>query len=534
MEQELLQLGHVVAVSGSRVTAILASGEGTTIPPGAVQVGAMVRVATSGASAYGLISSLRVEDPQSPPRGSEKKFFEFELLGELSDAPTGNGPNVFQRGVSTYPAMGSDVFAATRNDLATVYSPPEAAHVRIGSIQQDRSLGAHVLTDDLLGKHFAVLGTSGAGKSCSVALILRAILDEHPNGHVVLLDPHNEYGQAFGSRAERIEPGSLQLPYWLLNFEETIEVFVGGQSRHRDAEIDILRGAIHDAKKRFVGDDDDNAWVTVDTPVPYRLEAVLRTINDAMGMLDKPENSAPYLRLKSRIDTLSADSRFDFMFSRLFLSDTMPEILSRILRIPVDGRPITIFDLSGVPSEIVDVVVSMLCRMIFDFAVWSDREKSCPVLLVAEEAHRYVPRDASAGFESTRIAVSRIAKEGRKYGVSLCLVTQRPSELSATILSQCNTLFALRMSNQTDQEFVARALPDSALGLLGALPALRTQEAVVVGEGVTVPMRMRFDDVPAAERPRSGTASFSGSWQTDSSHLDFIGETIERWRRQKR
>ncbi len=531
MREGLVQIGHVVSVSGSRVSALFRNGEGKQVD---VQVGALVKIPTAGAMAFGLISSVKTEDPSWPPRDTEKRFFELELLGEALDADDGNPGTIFQRGVSIHPSLGSEVCAATREDLKHVYARPRASNVRVGTIHQDRTLPAFVTTDDLLGKHFAVLGTSGAGKSCSVALILRAILREHPNGHVVLIDPHNEYSQAFGDKAEIVSPATLQMPYWLLNFEESVEVMVGPDASRREAEAGILKAAILDAKLKFAGDAADKSSITVDTPMPYRMESVLRTIDDAMGMLDKPESSAPYLRLKARIDSLSTDTRFDFMFSRLFISDTMADVVSRVLRIPVTGRPITIVDLSGVPSEVVDALVSMLCRMIFDFALWSVRERGVPVLLVCEEAHRYVPRDDAPIFASTKGAIARIAKEGRKYGVSLCLVTQRPSELSASVLSQCNTLFALRMSNQTDQEFVSRAMPDGALGLLNSLPALRTQEAIVVGEGVSVPVRLRFDDLEDEQRPRSGTASFSAGWQTDRGQLDFIAETIDRWRRQQR
>ena len=253
-----------------------------------------------------------------------------------------------------------------------------------------------------------------------------------------------------------------------------------------------------------------------------------------MGQLDKPENSVPFLRLKARLDSLRADRRYSFMFSGLMVSGMMPDILARILSIPVEGKPITIIDLSGVPSEIVDVMVSVLCRMIFDFALWSVPAKALPVLLVYEEAHRYVPRDTSAGFGPTKKIISRIAMEGRKYGVSLCLMSQRPSELSTNILFQCITLFALRMSNERDQDIVTRALPKNALGLLSALPSLRTQEAVVVGEGVALPVRMRFDDLDEDHRPKSRDADFCTVWRREDQSREFIEQTLERWRMQIR
>ncbi|MEE8534790.1 MAG: ATP-binding protein, partial [Kiloniellales bacterium] len=203
-----------------------------------------------------------------------------------------------------------------------------------------------------------------------------------------------------------------------------------------------------------------------------------------------------------------------------------------LFRIPVDGRPITIMDLSGVPSEILNVVISVVSRMIFDFAVWSDR--ALPMLLVCEEAHRYVPQDPRLGFEPTKKAIARIAKEGRKYGVSLCLISQRPSELASGILSQCNTIFALRMSNQKDQEFVRGALSESAMGLMDFLPSLRNAEAIAVGEGVPVPVRICFDHLAEEHRPRSGTAAFSTAWQNDDEDKAFIDVVVERWRRQRR
>jgi DNA helicase HerA-like ATPase len=179
-----------------------------------------------------------------------------------------------------------------------------------------------------------------------------------------------------------------------------------------------------------------------------------------------------------------------------------------------------------------NVVVSVICRMTFDFALWS--EGSMPVLLVCEEAHRYVPSDPNQGFEPTKKVLSRIAKEGRKYGVSLGVVSQRPSELSISILSQCNTIFALRLSSQKDQDFVRAAMAESALGLLDFLPSLRNAEAIAVGEGVSVPVRILFDELPSQNQPNSRTVAFSAAWSGDHSSAEFIAEVVERWRRQRR
>ncbi|MFQ5958334.1 MAG: ATP-binding protein [Alphaproteobacteria bacterium] len=521
-------LGRVVAVSGAQVSGVFRnSGDG------GIQIGTLVKMPTPESSVFGMVSGLRITDPAL--LGDEiEGIVDIELICEAMEAGDGSGEAIFQRGVSIYPTLGADILATTGDELARIYAQPSESNVRVGTLYQDRNLPAYVLTNDLLGKHFSVLGTTGSGKSCSVALILQAILARHPNGRIVLLDPHNEYAHAFEGMAEVIDPGNLHLPYWLLNFEEAASVMVGSDGPERQADVAILRAAILEAKKKYNAAHRDGEHITIDTPVPYRYGDLVKIIDQAMGKLDKPDTSAPYLRLRTRLDGLRSDRRFAFMFSGVTIGDNMADVLGRILRIPVSGRPVSIVDLSGVPSEIVDAVVSVMCRMIFDFALWSARAQAFPVLLVCEEAHRYVSEDKDVGFGPTRRSISRIAKEGRKYGVSLCLVSQRPSELDATILSQCNTLFALRMSNERDHKFVHDAMPEGSLGLLSSLPSLKVQEAVVVGEGVTVPMRMRFDDLDESRRPLSATASFSTAWQEDVAGDDIIAETIERWRKQVR
>ncbi|MGQ0664817.1 MAG: ATP-binding protein [Pseudomonadota bacterium] len=527
-------IGQVIAVAGASVSGIFeAAAGGENAGARAQRIGGLVRLITPGATVYGVISSLQLQLNSGVYDPAARRSAQIELIGEVPDPASGAGPR-FQRGVSVYPSLGTEILATSSADMEIVYAKPSKFNVRIGTLHQDASVPAFLMTDDLLGKHFAVLGTTGSGKSCTVTLILRKILEAHPNGHVVLLDPHNEYAHGFRDMVEVIDPSSMQLPVWLLNFEETVALLVPADSADRDSQVAILRDAIIEARRKFVGEREDAAFLTVDTPSPYRLGDLIRILDNAMGKLDKPDSSIPYLRLKLRLETLSSDKRFSFMFSGVMVRDNLVQVLSRLLRIPVSGKPLTVVDLSGVPSEVVEVLVSVMCRMIFDFALWSERARGTPVLLVCEEAHRYVPRQENLGFESTKKSLSRIAKEGRKYGVSLCLVTQRPSELSASILSQCGTIFALRMSNDQDQDFVTRVLPENARSLVASLPALRPQEGIAVGEGVTVPMRIRFDNLDAAHLPRSGTALFSEAWQEDRAREDFIQDTIKKWRLQQR
>ncbi len=525
-------LGRVVMVSGSTVTGLLYRPEDPRASTAGVRVGGLAKMRTSESNVFGVVTGLRVTDPALLPERAEG-MVDIELLCEVMDGPAGSPTDTtFKRGVTVYPQLGANIVNATREELGRIYARPKTSNVRIGTIHQDRTLPAFILVDELLGKHFAVLGTTGSGKSCSVALVLHAILGSHPNGRIVILDPHNEYASAFEGMAEIVNTGNLELPFWLLNFEEFAEVIVGSDRADREADIAILKDAVLECKLKYATDRGESLDITIDAPVTYRFGDLIRTIDREMGKLDKPDTTAPYLRLKARLDSLRTDKRFSFMFSGFKIADTMADVLARILRIPVAGKPVTIIDLSGVPSSIVDALVSVLCRMIFDFALWSPRPRELPLLLVCEEAHRYVPNDKSAGFGPTRRSISRIAREGRKYGVSLCLVSQRPSELDPAILSQCNTLIALRMSNERDHEFVRHALPESAHGLLGALPSLKVQEAIVVGEGVTIPLRVTLDDLDEARRPRGSSASFSEAWQTDVEDDDIVRQTMERWRHQ--
>jgi hypothetical protein len=521
------RIGHVVSVSGSQVVVML---EGAAEESGSPQIGGLVKMHTPQAISYGLVSGLAAPIP-GKNANDEVKIAEVELLGEARWSAEKSSEH-FERGVSSFPALGDAVFETTKDDLQQVYAPPSASPVRIGMLHQDRSLPAHVLMDDMLGKHFAVLGSTGCGKSCAVALLLKRMLEHHPNGHVLLLDVHNEYAAAFGNKAEVLDPKSLELPYWLFNFEEMREVVIGSDAEDRDAKSAILESLILAAKQGYTKHSDQSRTFTVDTPVPYRTGDMMRLLDDALGKLDRTHQTSAFHWIKARLEMLQSDRRYGFMFPGLAVQDNMAKILSRLFRIPVAGKPISIIDLSSVPSEVTNVVVSLLCRMTFDFALWSNR--AIPILLVCEEAHRYVPASSNSGFEPTKRALARIAMEGRKYGISLGIVSQRPADISPRILSQCSTIFAMRLANQKDQEFVLAALPESARSIVGALPSLRNREAIAVGEGLPVPMRLCFDTLDKKERPHGAPANFSTAWNFDLVDPSAMNDLINRWRTQRR
>jgi DNA helicase HerA-like ATPase len=222
------------------------------------------------------------------------------------------------------------------------------------------------------------------------------------------------------------------------------------------------------------------------------------------------------------------------MFSGMLVGDAMADFIARIFRMPGQGKPISIIDVSGVPSDITATVVAVLSRMVFDFAIWSRGEATRPVLLVCEEAHRYVPNERNADGSSVGRVLSRIAKEGRKYGVALGLITQRPSDLAEGVLSQCGTIIAMRLNNESDQAFVKAAMPEGARGFLDSISALRNRECIICGEGVSVPVRVVFDELEEGRRPASTDPSFTELWRSAGAEAEAVQRIVRRWRVQGR
>lgn len=533
-------IGRIVSVTGSKAIVMLDGPSPDKRARGTIErpeMGTLLAIDTANTIVLAIVSALSVPVPAQRDGDGEIWIAELGLVGELWKNDAGQA-SVFNRGVTAYPSLGDRVRVANKPELELAFCGNGDHTVRVGCIRQDSSIPAMVRVDDLLGKHFAILGTTGTGKSCTTALILRSILAENPAAHILLLDPHNEYAPSFGDMAEVISPRNMQLPYWLLTFEELVEVLLGNP-QERKSEIELLQELIPLAKGRYNGrgqrdgqgirrGQNPDTRYTIDTPVPYRISDLIMMLDERMGKLENKRDLSPYRNIKTRLDTISQDTRYAFMFGSLTVYDGMAQILGRMFRVPVNTKPVTILELTGLPTEIINVVVSVLCRMSFDFALWS--EGRVPVTLVCEEAHRYVPANPTLGFEPCKRAIARIAKEGRKYGASLCIVTQRPAEIDPTILSQCNTVFALRMSNDRDQQIVQSAVSDSGSGLIEFLPALGQREAIAFGDGVTLPVRIKFDELPRSAMPRSSTARFSERWQNSVGDEGFLESIVERWR----
>lgn len=453
-----------------------------------------------------------------------------DFLGEGDETPNGDLTN-FRRGVTRFPRTGDSVVAVSHDDLVELFGANRLPTVEIGSVYPTPDIRASLYIDPLLGKHFAILGSTGSGKSTATALILHRIIEKAPDAHVVVLDPHGEYGTAFKNQGVIYNVDNLALPYWLMSFEEHCEVFIQSEGVERELDKAILADCLLAARgknelaRRFHD-------LTVNSPIPYLMFDLHAQLKAQMGKLDNNSAIARYMRLSNRIDEVLQDSRYSFMFNRALAADSMKDFLGRMLRLPGNGKPISIIDLSGVPSDIVSVVVALLSRIVLDHAVWARNERPRPVLIVCEEAHRYLPAVAIQGSSAVRTALERIAKEGRKYGVALGLVTQRPSDLAEGALSQCGTIIALRLNNDRDQRRVRDAMPEGGRSFLDSIPALRRGECIIVGEGVAIPMRVGIDELEADKRPRSEDPLFSQHWASPGGESEALDRTIHRWRSQ--
>jgi len=527
-------LGRVVGVSGSEATVEL-----TPRALGAEKptVGRFIGLVTGPTLIVGMVTEIG-EEPISG--GIFRKTAQLDLVGDIRIAPPNAGR--FQRGVAEYPSIGDNAILLGEKELRLVYGTADANHAHIGDLQQNTDIGVHIDIDNLVSRHFAVLGATGVGKSSGVAIVLQKILETRPNLRIFLVDPHNEYARCFGDRAQVLTPRNLRLPFWLFNFEETLDAFFGGRPGVEE-EVEILADVIPLAKAAYLQykpgaaaersltkkKDPRDAGFTADTPVPYRVEDLLNLLDERMGKLDARGQRVTIHRLITRIQTFRNHPRYAFMFENANIGgDTMADILGNLFRLPPNGKPMTIMQLAGFPAEVVDSVVSVLCRMAFDFGLWSDGV--APLLFVCEEAHRYAPADKKIGFGPTRRALSRIAKEGRKYGVFLGLVTQRPAEIDPTIISQCSTLFCMRLSNEHDQALIRSAVSDAAANLLSFIPSLGVRQVFTFGPGVAVPTRMRFIEIPENVRPNSEAAGNTRSEVGKNVNRDLISGVIDRWR----
>ena len=579
-------LGKIAAVSGAALNVHLAQSvaSGLSIINGQTyrvgQVGSFVRVPQGYQDLFGIVSEVGASavPEQMDPVDDTGRWMKVELVGETVGG-------TFERGISQYPNIGDFVHLAIEEHLRRIYNIRGQGHVTIGTLSSAESISAKIALNELVTRHSAILGSTGSGKSTTVASLLRSITttseggERYPSARILMLDVHGEYSAPLSDVAQifSVEPQDgeerLFIPYWALDTNELLDFLAGGlKGNHETAfsdKIFELKLASHQAR-RFPGV--NSLSVTVDTPLPFSLKKLWYDLIDfEITTFEGKDRDQPTRQKPGNPDTLTPptykphamgavgpflnnqavgiqrplnllrsrllDRRYDFLLHpgpwEPNLDGTPAKDLDDLLHGWLGGaKPITILDLSGVPSGVLERLVGSILKIVYEALFWS-REKTeggieRPLLVVMEEAHRYLS-DNSGGLASE--VVQRIAKEGRKYGMGAMIISQRPSEVNETILSQCGTFFALRLSNPSDRARVQGTLPDGLAGLLDVLPILRTGEAIVTGEAAKLPMRCRVLLPAKEQRPHSEDPEISIKWELQRRDEGYE-RVVASWRAQ--
>lgn len=530
MRKEDRPEAFVIACDGSTATVQADTDCVDTVTGLTWAVGRMLSIIVDTNRVVAMICEINAPTENYAPDVKSFLRMKVELQGEVQDRGEGE-KSAFVKGITKYPGVGAVVHQIRAADLSSIYAATGSSNAIIGHLSQDPSIPAYVDIPDMLSKHFAVLGSTGCGKSSSVSLLLHAAQEVVPDLRTIILDPHNEYSKSFpGSNS--ISQETLDLPFWLFQLEEYAEVLFRGKPIVHE-EIDALREFIPEAKKKFREGEDraslrvagSSSALTADSPVPYRIADLVAMVDEEMGLLDSRYDKSVLKQLKARIVAHSSDPRYAFMFRHKTITDIAHEVIANIFNLPHGHQLCTILQMAGMPSEVVNSVASVLCRLAFELSIAA--KGTMKILVVCEEAHRYVPVGAG-GFEPTRRAIARIAKEGRKYGSFIAIISQRPSELDPTILSQCSTVFSLRLTNDYDQGIIRKAISSSSASTIAFISSLSNRECIAFGEGMSTPMRLMFRNMPKAWLPGAEADVFGNNTPVNSQQQSH--SIFNQWR----
>ena len=453
----------------------------------------------------------------------------------------------FSRGISRYPACGAEVHLVSEDSLGRIFSDYGDADFKVGGLAAFNSIGVHLDASAFFGRHAAILGQSGAGKSWTVTSLVQSTLRAMPEAHIILLDMHGEYGDKqldgqvlpapFESdKVRSFGAEQLEFPYWLLSFSDLCELLINPEDEHASIQISFLRETLIRLRQE-VNAHLQLGHITVDSPLYYSIEELHQAIkagNSATADFGK-QKLATYGKFDQpliRLNSLLNDNRYDFMMKpvKRNSSESLTDLMQDLVGLGNPRASVTVIDLSTVSYDVVPMVAAQIGRLAYEFNFWNPRCTEFPIFLICEEAHEYIPREDIARFREARRSMERISKNGRKYGVGLCVVSQRPHDVSETVLAQCSSFICLRISNPDDQEYVRSMVPDASRGTFAALTSLSKGEAIALGEAVPMPVRFRVDlpDPP----PNSTDIDYSARWRSDGGDID-VNKLVKNWRSQE-
>ena len=539
-------IGHLVETNGTDFSAQLISDDEGFIPSISIddvdvtigQIGSYLMARQSGIYVMVIVESMWQEVDLE---GKLLRMLRVNPLGEI----TAKGG--FSRGVAHFPTPGAELHLVNAATLAMLFSKYSAADFKVGQLSSFESVDVYIDPDAFFGRHAAILGQSGSGKSWSVTSFIQSTLRAMPNAHVIILDLHGEYGTKDwdpsttppfpANKVRCIKASDLEIPYWLLTYEELVELLIDQEDPNSSVQIAFLRGILLELKT------ESNAhlnlgYITVDSPIYFSMDELVKRLkyaNETTSDFGKSKTALTgkfdqlLVKLQSRLN----DTRYDFLLQpkKRISSESLEGLMRDFVGLGEPNAKVTVLDLSSVPFDVHPTVTAQVGRLAFEFNYWNPKCREFPLFLVAEEAHSYIPRAHVGGHQGTRRSFERIAKAGRKYAVGLCVVSQRPNELSETVLAQCSTFICLRITNPDDQEYVRAMVPDAAKGILEALTSLAQGEAIATGEGV--PMPVRFKVTMPNPPPNAQDIEYAEMWakgpeQTDVAHI------VDCWRRQRR
>ncbi|HDR8999900.1 ATP-binding protein [Burkholderia vietnamiensis] len=590
-----LRLGKILEVSGTsirvemdpNITELSKAIDGRIYAVG--QLASIVKIHYGRRVLFAYVRMLRmkseialVEQQQRIAPGDDSRVMEADLFAQ-GVWNTESCVLEYSRGVETYPLPLQSVYLTTADELEMLYVAAEGVNendvasplVALGEYVGANGATCRANIDKLFGQHCAILGSTGSGKSGTVAAIIHSVLEHRGldcqliRPRIVLIDPHGEYAAAFKEKAvvyraydaavqDGAQVNALQLPYWLMSGDELRGLIVGKGEAEATSQNNIVFKALKHARMvsagiveplpadGVLGDRVDVlcAGKTIehigafdrDRPIKFSLAEFRRHMDEVQGRkTGKVDTLSPSDRksldsLLDKLDVLTADPRLRFLMSE-HEDESVESVLGQLIGVAEGQATVRIIDISGLRNEVAGPLAAAISRLLFSYKVWQTRAERDrdPVLLVCEEAHRYVPDRGDAQYREAQDAIRRIAREGRKYGLGLMLVSQRPSDVESTVLSQCNSWVVLRLTNGSDQEHVGRFLPDSLAGLTRILSSLSRREAVFVGEAAALPARIKIRELRPEQVPDSADIRFSSGWAAQPLSSVEIESIVQRW-----
>ena len=535
--------GHVPTITiGDEDITVGQIGSYVVIRQGSVQIIAMVTRMTEQES----LATPAIETPGEPAA----RLPYAKRIARLTPIGSINSEGLFDRGVGQYPTTGAEVHAIGSEEIRTMLGEFRTKGFEVGKLTTHPSIRVSLHASNLFGRHLAILGQTGSGKSWTVASLVQKAVAEMPKAHIIILDLHGEYcwkrdnenrHYAFADTIVRhVDARDLEMPYWLMTYAELCDLLVDQTDYSAHNQTTVFRDALL-AEREKEGKSLGLPRTTLDTPIYFDITAIRTAVESKNGLvwsesskkMIKGTLTGAFDNFLMRLDSRLNDNRYDFLFKPKIRTNSasLAAMLREFVGLGDPKVPVSVIDLSGVPFDVRPTVAAQIGRLAFEFNYWNPLYREFPILLMCEEAHAYIPRASESQFAGSRKSMERIAKEGRKYGVGLAIVSQRPHEISETVLAQCGTYVCLRITNPDDQSYVRKLVPESEGDLVSVLAGLGRGEALVLGEAVPIPTRLQFDTPDPT--PNSDDVDFYKQWKTGPDELD-VDAIVERWRKQER